>query len=101
MLLIGGIIGLLYGIYMLYVITALDALSGGMFFAMGGAWLYICAALPVLAGIFGLIGGIFSFQRKHWALALVASILVLLGAFFIFGLLALIFVILGKNEYMS
>ena len=101
MLLIGGIIGLLVGIWWIFVITVAGTATGGLFFAFGGGWLYLCAILPLIGGIFGLLGGIFSMKRKAWALCLVASILVLIGAYFIFGLLALIFLILGKNEFYS
>jgi hypothetical protein len=99
MLIIGGVIGLLYGLWWALLVTAAESASGGLFFASGGAWLYLCAVLPLIGGIFGLIGGIMSIKRKAWALCLVASILVLIGAFFIFGLLGLIFLVLGKNEF--
>ncbi len=99
MMLIGAIVGLAYGAYMLYIVTAANAVTGGMMFAMGGAWLYLCAILPLLGGIFGILGAVFSFKREKWALCLVASILVLLGSWFIFGLLALIFLVLGKDEF--
>jgi len=41
-----------------------------------------------------IAGGIFSLQRKHWILCLVASILTL-------GIIPIIFVALRKNEWKS
>jgi hypothetical protein len=66
---------------------------------MGGGALYACAAIPLIFGIIGLLGGIFAIQRKHWGLALVGAILVLISPGIIFGILGLIFVIMGKDEF--
>ena len=98
MLIIGGVIGLLFGIWMLTIILWAESITGGMIIG-GAGWVYICAILPLLGGIFGLIGGIMSIKRKAWALCLVGSILLIPGWSFIFGLLGLIFLVLGKKEF--
>jgi hypothetical protein len=100
MLIIAAIINILYGAWIAYIITAVGTLSGGLFFAMGGGLFYVCAAWPLLVGIIALIGAVFSIQRKHWGIALVGAILALISPGIIFGILALIFVIIGKDEYM-
>ena len=101
LLFIGGFVGLAYGAYMLYIITLVGVVSGGLFFAAGGGIFYLCAILPLLGGILGILGGVFSMKRQKWAICLIASIFVMIGAFFIIGLIALIVLVIGKKEFVS
>jgi hypothetical protein len=56
-------------------------------------------AIPILIlGIISIIGGIYALKRKLWGLALAGSITSLIGPWLL-GIPAIIFVILGKNEF--
>jgi hypothetical protein len=63
-----------------------------MYIVMG----IICALLGVLA----IVGGVFALKKKRWGWALAGSIGGLL-AFFPCGIPALIYVIMGKNEFIG
>jgi hypothetical protein len=53
----------------------------------------------IVLGIIAIVGGIHALRRQKWGLALAGSICALLGPSSILGLLAIIFVSLGKNEF--
>jgi hypothetical protein len=56
--------------------------------------------IPSLAlGIIAIVGGTYALKRQVWGLALAGSICALVGPWFILGLLAIIFVSLGKGEF--
>ena len=56
-------------------------------------------AIPVLIlGIVAIVGGIFALKRQKWGLALAGSICALFGPW-ILGIPAIIFIIMGKNEF--
>lgn len=57
-----------------------------------GQAMAICFVVPLILGLIGLLGGIFSIKRKKWGIALIGSILTA-------NILALIFLIVGKNEF--
>jgi amino acid transporter len=63
----------------------------------------MCGALCIIFGIIAILGGVFSLQRKHFALAIVGAIFGLLGiGFFLGSLLALIGLILiamSRHEF--
>jgi len=59
----------------------------------------VCGAILVVFGLISLLGGIFALQRKNYGMALVGAIFALFCGFLIFGILALIFVILAKDEF--
>jgi hypothetical protein len=80
----------------------------GMVFAIGvgiGAgiigmgWLSAIFAPLIIFGIIAIVGGIYALRRKVWGLALAGSICALIGPWFILGILAIIFVALGKGEF--
>ncbi len=107
MLLLGAIFAMIYFFQWLYIFAILGP-EGLAFLAMffGGlvAIIYFCFIMSLLGFIFGIIGAIMAFKRKKWGVCLLASIFLLLcgGLFFlgsVFGLLALIFVIIAKKEF--
>ena len=54
----------------------------------------------VILGIVAIVGGIFAIQRRLWGLALAGSICaVLILPAFILGVLAVVFVALGRSEF--
>ena len=80
----------------------------GMVFAIGvgvGAgmigmgWLSAIFIPLIIFGIIAIVGGIYALKRNIWGLALAGSICALIGPWFILGLLAIIFVALGKGEF--
>ncbi len=56
-------------------------------------------AIPIIIlGIVAIVGGIYALRRKIWGLALAGTICALLP-WWILGIPAIIFVIMGKNEF--
>ena len=70
------------------IITAILGVSSAVLIAIGSVLLVF--------GIIALVGGISAIKRKRWGLALAGSILSLPG---VLGILAIIFVSLGKKEF--
>ena len=93
--LIGGILIILCS---LVYLGGGGVIAGGsaFFFAVGGGWGVLCGALLIVLGIFALIGGIFAMQRRNFAIALIAGILVVPS---ILGLIGLILVVVAKDEF--
>ena len=64
-------------------------------------WIMIAGIIVLVFGIIALVGGISAIRRRRWGLSLAGSILSLpllpMGP--ILGLLAIIFVSLGKGEF--
>jgi hypothetical protein len=69
---------------------------GGMF---GLGWLSAICAPLIVFGIIAIVGGACALARTAWGLALTGAIFALIGPWFILGLLAIIFVSLGKREF--
>ncbi len=89
---VGGATNAILGI----AATLIGGLVGG-FFAMG--WLGAIGTPAIIFGIIAIVGGIFALRRRIWGLALAGSICALIGGGFILGILAIIFVIMGKGEF--
>ena len=87
----GGAIELIVGI----VIAAVGSI--GRFFGM--PWFSAIGAPLIILGIIAIIGGSYALKRRAWGLALAGSICALLGPWAILGILAIIFVSLGKGEF--
>ena len=60
--------------------------------------LLIAGLIILILGIIALVGGIFSLRRIRWGFALAGSIIALIIGN-VLGLLAIIFVAIGKNEF--
>ncbi|MCJ7562362.1 MAG: zinc ribbon domain-containing protein, partial [Thermoplasmata archaeon] len=75
------------------------AVAGASFMGIideaGGA-MAACGGLVAVLGILVLLGGVFSIQKKHFGLALVASIIALPT---VLGIVALILIIVSKDEF--
>jgi len=89
---IAGSIAVLAGI-----VVALPGLFVGGFFGL--PWPGLFGIPSLIFGILAIVGGIFALKRQVWGLALTGSICALFGPWVILGLLAIIFVSLGKGEF--
>jgi len=92
---IAGASGVVSGI----VVAVLGGIIGIFF---GVAWTGALGVPSIVLGIIAILGGIYALRRKVWGLALAGSICALISGFFIFkilGILAIIFVSLGKGEF--
>ena len=89
---IGGVINAIGGI----VFALLGGLAGAPF-GMGN--LSTIGVPAIVFGIIAIVGGIYALRRKIWGLALAGSICALIGPAGILGILAIIFVIMGKGEF--
>jgi len=95
-----GAIGVIGGI----AVAAAGAIAGGLLAQLGlpflGELMAGVVAVPIVLGIVAIIGGIYALKRRVWGLALAGAICALLTPpFGILGLLAIIFVTLGKDEF--
>jgi hypothetical protein len=95
---VGGILAIIAGaleVIMGLVISAFGSI--GWFFGMG--WMSAIGAPLIVFGIIAIVGGIYALKRSIWGLALAGSICALVGPWGLLGLLAIIFVSLGKGEF--
>ncbi len=88
---IAGVIGVIVGI----VFTVVGSI--GWFFWM--PWFSAIGAPIIVLGIIAITGGICALKRKIWGLALAGSICAFFGPWGLLGILAIIFVSLGKGEF--
>jgi hypothetical protein len=96
-----GILSIIAGVLNLIVGIALAAadvmLLGPM---IGIPVLGPLAAVLIVLGIVSLVGGIFAIQRRIWGVALAGAICALFPPpVIILGILAIVFVALGKREF--
>jgi hypothetical protein len=89
---IAGALGVIIGVLFAGGVGVL----GGIF---GMGWLSVIFAPLIILGIIAIVGGICALGRRIWGLALAGSICALIGPWFLLGILAIIFVSLGKREF--
>jgi hypothetical protein len=63
------------------------------------ALLIFFAVLALVETVLPIVGGVYALQRRRWGWALAGSIIAILGNF-ILGILATIFVAMGKEEFV-
>jgi hypothetical protein len=74
--------------------------SIGAFFGFEVVWEWSTFAIPsIILGTIAIVGGIFALKRKVWWLALVGAICAIIGPAGILGILAIIFVVMGRSEF--
>ena len=88
---IAGVIGVIIGIVI--------AVVGGIGWFFGMPWFSAIGAPIIVVGIIAIVGGSCALRRRVWGLALAGSICALFGPWAILGILAIIFVALGKGEF--
>jgi len=89
---IAGSIGVITGI----VVGLLGSFIGTI---LGVPWTGVFGVPSLILGIIAIVGGIYALKRQVWGLALAGSICALVGPWAILGILAIIFVSLGKGEF--
>jgi hypothetical protein len=95
---VGGILAIIAGALQMIMGIVIAAVGSiGWFFGM--VWLSAIGAPLIVFGIIAILGGIYALRRKIWGLALAGSICALVGPWFVLGVLAIIFVSLGKREF--
>lgn len=78
----------------LFVSTFLIAVSSGGALGLGAF------GVPLMIfGVLAIIGGIFAIQKRTWPLALIGAICALMWPLTVLGILAIIFVSIGKSEF--
>ena len=95
----------------LSIIAGVIQVIGGIVVGVIGGTVAGLAAIPGIGGIFGaiaipiiiigivaIVGGVYALKRRIWGLALAGSICALIGPWLL-GILAIIFVIMGKREF--
>jgi hypothetical protein len=91
---IAGVLNLIVGI----ALAATDVMLLGPI--IGLPVLGPLAAVLIVLGIVSLVGGIFAVQRRIWGVALAGAICALFPPpVIILGILAIVFVALGKREF--
>ncbi|MCK4387290.1 MAG: hypothetical protein KAW00_00830 [Dehalococcoidia bacterium] len=95
---VAGAIELLIGIG-LTVALGLAASLYGAIPGLPSGILPVFGVPLIIIGIVAIVGGIYALRRKIWGLTLAGSICALFCPGFILGILAIIFVIMGKNEF--
>jgi hypothetical protein len=88
---IAGFLAILLALMMFHRHEVIGLLS------RGGRW-RVVGMFALLLGIMSIIGGIFALMRKAWGAALAGAITALYP-WGIFGILAIIFVAMGKQEF--
>lgn len=101
-----AILGFLASLFGLIAALILESLMGDMGLSMSlvpglGDAMAIVYGTALLGMVGGIMCAIFSFQRKKWMLALVGAILLLASTHFLTGIIALILVLLSKNEFQG
>jgi hypothetical protein len=82
------------------ILGIIIAAIGGITFLFG--WAGVFATPFLILGIIAIVGGIYALRREIWGLALAGSICAIIPLILpwnILGILAVIFVSLGKGEF--
>ena len=96
---ISGVIGCIYSV----VVAIIGGITGGALSVFGlgalGGIIVAVGVILLILGVIAIVGGAAAMKRKSWGLALAGSICALFSPVGILGILAIIFVALGKSEF--
>lgn len=95
---VGGALGLILGIVLAVVGTVAGVVLAGLGLPFLGELVLATLAIGIVLGIVAIVGGIYALRRQKWGLALAGSICALFP-WWILGIPAIIFVVLGKDEF--
>ena len=104
---IGGAIGIIGGLFSVLGAGMMGGMMGpwggyGGFGGFGGMMSGIFTGMGIFGivlGVVAVIGGIYAVQRRVWGMALAGAICAVFSWFGILGILAIIFVSIGKKEF--
>ena len=97
---VAGAFGVIGGI----LIGTIGVIAGGVLGALGlpiiGNLVAGLLAVPIALGAVAIVGGIYALKRRAWGLSLGGAICALLiPTGNVLGILAIIFVVMGKDEF--
>lgn len=96
---VAGAFGVIAGI----LVATIGAIGGGILGEFGlpfiGRLAVTATAAPLVLSAVAIVGGVYALKRRVWGLALAGGICALLIPPFILGILAIIFVAMGKDEF--
>jgi hypothetical protein len=97
---LGVLVCLVVGIIMMFGVGSFMGSSwGARMPSMVPAWILLFICIPfLLIAILAIIGGIFSIKARYWGWALAGSIAALFP-WWILGVPAIVFVIVGRDEF--
>ncbi len=106
LLLEAGIAALAMGIYDVSIAGSLESVDTGYGIIDLEGYLLCCGVLVILFGAASVAGGYLTLIQQHWTIALVCAILAMLSVgpymvCFILGLIALIFIAAGRDEFLT
>ncbi len=106
LVLIAGLLALINGfVYLAFSVTSLTGISLPPEISAEEVanLVHICGAIEIVFGVVAVLGGVFAIQRRHFGLAILASVLGMLGFGFTFGavlgLIGLILVAVSRKEF--
>ena len=92
---IGGTLTLIF-----CMVVVLFGSTIGEFFGFGVTWEWSTFAIPlIVSASIAITGGVCALGKRLWGLALAGSMGALIGPWWIFGVLAIIFVSLGRVAF--
>ncbi len=95
---VGGILAIIGGAIET-ILGLVIATVGSIGWFFGVPWVSAIGAPLIILGIIAIVGGTYALRRRIWGLAIAGSICALIGPWGLLGLLAIIFVSLGKGEF--
>lgn len=101
---VGGILSIICGSFGIIIGFVIALLGGSITWLVGipfAARILATIGSPILVlGIVAIVGGIYAIRKKAWGLALAGAICALLiPPPFILGILAIVFITMGKDEF--
>ncbi len=96
---IAGAIQVIFGLA-LSTILAIGGVAGAFASIPGMGGVMAAIGVPlIIIGIVAIVGGVYALKRRVWGLALAGAICAVIGPWGILGVLAIIFVAMGKGEF--
>lgn len=95
----GGVLAIIAGVLQVIFGVVFATAAGILGAIVGMGWFSAIGAPLIVLGIIAIIGGMHALRRRTWGLALAGSICALVGPWFVLGILATIFVAIGKDEF--